>query len=80
MRKRVLHIHVTNLKYRSAGGSRQWHVHILLPLCFKPRFVKYFAMFFGYITWFYGLPVSATNDRFSHDFAQYLSLLAVIYI
>ena len=26
MRKRVLHIHVTNLKYRSAGGSRQWHV------------------------------------------------------
>ena len=57
MTKCVLYIHITNLKYRSAGGSRQWHGHSLLPLCFKPRFVKYFAMFFGYMTWFYGLPV-----------------------
>ena len=34
MTKCVLLIHVTNLKYRSVGGSRQWHGHSLLPLCF----------------------------------------------
>ena len=27
MTKCVLHIHITHLKYRSAGGSRQWHGH-----------------------------------------------------
>ena len=29
----------------------------LLPPCFKPRFVKYLVMFFGYITWVYVLAV-----------------------
>ena len=43
-------------------------------LCFKPRFVKYFVMF-----WLHNLGLRSicleTNDRFSHDFAQYLSMI-----
>ena len=60
MRKCVLHIHVhvPKLKYRSAEwySSMAWTYFASYGL-FKPRFVKYFAMFFGYITWVYGLPV-----------------------
>ena len=53
MRKGVLHIHVTDQLVVVANG-----MDIFCFLCvFKPRFVKYFVMFFGYITWFYGLPV-----------------------
>ena len=77
MRKCVLQIHVPSLKYRSAVWL---HGHFASSLFFKPRFVKYFVMFFGYITWVYVLPVSKLmTNLFSRDFAQYLSLLAMIY-
>ena len=56
MKKCVLQIHVPSLMKIScvvvANG-----MDILLPLCFKPQFVKYFVMCFGYITLVYVLPV-----------------------
>ena len=67
MRKCVLQIHVPSLKDRSAVWL---HGHFASSVFLNP----------GYITWVYVLPVSKLmTDLFSRDFAQYLSLLGMIY-